>query len=315
MPREGLTDIPSSDEVWSDSGRAFISKKRGDTPRSSDGETRYVISKKRTEEPKDTKKKSKASKLDWGSVTGGKEKKKPKVKESTTVQISKKDMEKPLSTMDDWSEENANQFAEDARYDATLAQDEKGISEEEMLGLFPGVEHKGPSDFASDLAQAFAGAGIVRGVGKLAGKAAGALKKTPMEKPLTKDTLDLDLESLKSSPDKQQKLFDYIKKQADEAGGKESLMVQGGEVLPSNRGKIQRLFFKESGEAPAKSSGMVREGMESLGSKSNYNRSLERLNKQLLKGGEASESSIMTQLQNMGLSEKEIAEILKNRGG
>jgi hypothetical protein len=315
VPNDRLTDIPSSDDVWANSGRAFISRGRGEEPRSSGGESRYAISKKRTEEPKDTKKKTKASKLDWDSVTGGKGKKKPKVKESTTVQVSKKDMEKPLSTMDDWSEENANQFAEDSRYADTIAADEKGISEEEMLGLFPGVEHKGPSDFASDLAQAFAGAGIVRGVGKLAGKAAKALKKTPAEKPLTKDTLDLDLESLKSSPDKQQKLFDYVKKQADEAGGKESLTVQGGEVLPSNRGKIQRLFFKESGEAPAKSGAMTREGAESLGSKANYNRALERLNKQLLKGEGASEPSIKTQLQNMGFSEKEIAEILKNRGG
>lgn len=32
MPNDRLTDIPSSDDVWADSGRAFISRGRGEEP-------------------------------------------------------------------------------------------------------------------------------------------------------------------------------------------------------------------------------------------------------------------------------------------
>ena len=303
MPNDYLSSIPESEEVWDEQGnvRAIIGP-RSVEPRST------------ANKPK-PKTKPKASKQAKKSPA-----KKPK--ETVKVEISTTDRQRPLSSIMDWDDEDAKRYEEFADYDKTLEADEKGISEEEMLGLFPGVEHKGPEDFATDIAQALAGAGILRGAGKAAGAVLDKIsKRVPKittkvtEKPLEKGALDLDLDALKSSPEKQQKLFDYIKKQADEAGGKESLLIQGGEVLPSNKGKIQRIFFKEAGEAPAKSGGMVREGAEAMGGKANYNRALERLNKQLLKGDEGSTSSMRTNLQNLGLTEKEIAEILKNRGG
>jgi hypothetical protein len=298
MPRDVLSEIPSSEEVWDKGGRAFTSQKRGIEPKNASEGVRWILSTKRAEEPKGNKAKPKA---------------KPKAKSTSKVEISKDNKQRPLTTLMDFDIGDVAQYKEDKAYDDALTMDEKGISEEEMLGLFPGVENKGPEDFTSDLAMALAGAGILRGAGKLAGK---LLKKTgKVEAPLTKGTLDTDLEVLKSSPDKQQKLFDYVKGQADKAGGKESLVVQGGEVIPTKTGKVQRLFFKEVGQTPAKSGAMQREGMEAIGNKSGFNRALERFNKQLLKGEGASESSLRTQLQNMGFSEKEIAEILKNRGG
>lgn len=185
-------------------------------------------------------------------------------------------------------------------YDAAeeqLPTNEKGVEEETLFGLLPKGDTKTLSGLAEDVGPTILG-GAAIGAGARGLKALRGAKAA--------------IDPARMAPEK---LWEKIGKTAKEAGGKDALMVQGGERIPTKTGAVQRLFFKEAGDN-AGSAGLKREGKEAIGNASDFKRGLERFNKQLLKGPEdAKVTTMANQLRSMGFSEKEIVDILRKNWG
>jgi hypothetical protein len=203
---------------------------------------------------------------------------------------------------DDEAQEHLRSRIQEANsiYDAAeekLPVNEKGIEEETLFGLLPKGDTKSLSGLAEDVGPMVLGGAAI-------GAGARGLKALKGAKAAVDPAL--------MAPEK---LWEKIGKTAKEAGGKDALMVQGGERLPTKTGAVQRLFFKEAGDN-AGSAGLKREGKEAIGNASDFKRGLERFNKQLLKGPEdAKVTTMANQLRSMGFSEKEIVEILRKNWG
>lgn len=267
-----------------------------------------------------------------------------KVSPSKKTIEKRKVYEKPLSGIPEkvmHPEDAKLKSRYDSTYDdAQIAADEKGIEEETFGGILPKGDHKSVFEAARDILPKIVGYGAMsHGIksmkvpgGKPPSPKSPESKVLEAEVPLLtegKNVIDLgaarskrDTAEMKRDPIKfleknlpnmtgkpkalEPGLWDKIGEMSKAAGGKDSLLVKGGEALKSGKGKVQRLFFGEPGEKAG--SMLKREGSEALGKSSDFRRELERLNKSITSMDPA---KMKRHLLNLGVSEKEAAKILE----